>query len=85
MSLLLILTSLAASSIAPVRVTTAPAIDGRLDDAAWTQVPASDSFTQSFPSDGAAASAPTRIRVAYDDRSVYIASSASRRSPASPD
>jgi hypothetical protein len=73
MSLLVILANVVLPSIAPIRVTTAPSIDARLDDAVWTQVPASDSFTQSFPSDGAAASAPTRVRVAYDDRAVYIA------------
>ena len=60
-------------AIAPVRVASAPVIDGRLDDAIWSSVPASDTFTQSFPSDGAPASAPTRVRVAYDDRGVYIA------------
>src|SRR5262245_12353773 len=73
MSLLSILASIALSSLTPARVTTAPMIDGRLDDAVWVHVPASDSFTQSFPTDGAAASAPTRVRVAYDERSVYIA------------
>src|SRR5262245_51059005 len=73
MILLSILASVALPAIAPVRVTMAPSIDGRLDDAVWAQVPASDTFTQSFPADGAAASAPTRIRVAYDDRSVYVA------------
>ncbi|HEX8115123.1 MAG TPA: DUF5916 domain-containing protein [Kofleriaceae bacterium] len=61
------------AAIAPVRVATAPHIDGHLDDAAWTTVPVSDSFTQSFPHDGAAPSDPTRVQVAYDDDNLYIA------------
>jgi hypothetical protein len=39
----------------------------------WTTVPASDSFTQAFPHDGAAPSDPTRVQVAYDDDNLYIA------------
>jgi len=60
-------------AIAPLRVTSAPVIDGRLDDAAWTQLPASDAFTQRFPDDGRPPSAPTHLKVAYDDDSVYFA------------
>ena len=31
----------------------APRVDGHLDDAAWSTIPANDTFTQSFPNDGA--------------------------------
>lgn len=61
------------ASIVPVRIATAPHIDGHLDDAIWTTIPASDAFTQSFPRDGTAPSDPTRVRVAYDDDHLYVA------------
>lgn len=64
---------LLAAALAPVRVQVAPAIDGRLDDAAWIGATASEAFTQKFPRDGAAPSEVTRVRVAYDDDSIYIA------------
>src|SRR5215468_1169827 len=69
------------AAIAPVRVATAPHIDGHLDDAVWTSVPASDSFTQSFPHDGAAPSDPTRVQVGYDDDNLYIAVDCVQHSP----
>lgn len=65
--------SLLLAAIVPVRLTAAPHIDGHLDDKAWTSVPASDAFTQSFPRDGEKPSEPTRVQVAYDDENVYIA------------
>ena len=61
------------ATVVPVRVSTAPQIDGHLDDRAWSTVPASEQFTQSFPHDGDPPSAPTRVQVAYDDESVYVA------------
>jgi hypothetical protein len=61
------------AALVPVRVTTAPHVDGHLDDAAWSTIPANDAFTQSFPNDGAAPSEPTRVQVAYDDETLYIA------------
>ena len=67
------LLALAAAALAPVRVHTAPHVDGTLDDAVWQTVPASDGFTQSFPKDGAPPSEPTRVRVAYDDDNLYVA------------
>src|SRR5689334_2324509 len=69
------------AALAPWRVHTAPAIDGRLDDAAWIGAIASDGFTQTFPHDGAAPSEPTRVRVAYDDDSLYIAIECLQSSP----
>lgn len=64
----------AAAAIAvPVRVSTAPHIDGHLDDPQWTTVRGFDRFTQSFPHDGAPPGETTRFRVAYDDDNIYIA------------
>ncbi|HEU0035364.1 MAG TPA: DUF5916 domain-containing protein [Kofleriaceae bacterium] len=67
------LVPLLVAAIAPVRVDAPPRIDGRLDDAVWARVPASDSFTQTFPHDGEHPTEPTRVQVAYDDDSIYIA------------
>src|SRR5215211_7143979 len=62
-----------AAALTPVRVPHPPTIDGRLDDPIWATVPGSEAFTQQFPDDGAAPAEPTRVRVAYDDDSIYIA------------
>src|SRR5512135_2348400 len=47
-------------------------IDGRLDENVW-QGPAAEGFTQSDPKDGDPSSERTRVWVAYDDASVYVA------------
>jgi hypothetical protein len=60
-------------ALVPVRVDHAPHIDGHLDDVQWTLATASDSFTQSFPHDGAPPTSPTSVRVTYDDDNVYVA------------
>jgi hypothetical protein len=70
-----------AAALAPARVPRAPVIDGRLDDAVWAAVPASDAFTQQFPRDGAPPAAPTRVRVAYDDDSVYVGIECAQAAP----
>ena len=49
-----------------------PTIDGRLDDPAWQDAPAAESFTQKFPDEGHAPSEHTRVRVLYDDDALYI-------------
>jgi hypothetical protein len=54
------------------RTTTPPVLDGRLDDAAWTQAPTTSAFTQKFPAEGSSPSEPTTMRVLYDDDSVYV-------------
>ncbi len=62
-----------AAVLVPLRVQHAPAVDGRLDDPAWQHAVANETFTQKFPSDGVAPTQPTRVRVVYDDDSVYVA------------
>jgi hypothetical protein len=63
-----------------VRTETPPAIDGRLDDAAWTQAPAVTAFTQRDPVEGAPASEATDVRIAYDSEAIYVAARLSDRS-----
>jgi hypothetical protein len=65
--------AVATAALAPVRVHTAPNVDGALDDPVWRTVPVSERFTQSFPHDGDRPSDTTRVRVAYDDDNLYVA------------
>ena len=55
-----------------------PTIDGKLDDPAWRQAPATSAFTQKFPNEGTPPTDPTTVRVLYDDEAVYIAKSQGR-------
>ncbi len=48
-------------------------IDGRLDEAAWSEAPSSDGFTQRDPDDGAPATERTEVRVLLSDDAIYIA------------
>ncbi len=48
-------------------------IDGRLDESVWKTAPASTGFTQHAPDDGAPATEPTEVRVAFDDHALYVA------------
>ncbi len=69
------------AAVIPVRVATAPHIDGHLDDPVWSTIAASDAFTQSFPHDAESPSAPTRIQVAYDDENLYVAIDCEQTAP----
>ena len=54
------------------RVTRAPRIDGRLDDAMWTAVKPLDDLVQRQPLEGAAPTERSEIYIAYDDEALYI-------------
>ena len=47
-------------------------IDGRLDEAAWAQVPAASGFTQEWPLRGQPARQRTEVRLLYDDQFLYV-------------
>lgn len=51
----------------------APAIDGQLTDEAWTLAKTAGGFMQRDPNNGQQMTEATRIRVAYDDRFLYVA------------
>jgi len=55
-----------------VRVTTPPVIDGDLSDAAWQQAPEFTDFTQHDPTDGAAPTMKTSLRIVYDEHAIYF-------------
>ena len=55
------------------RTDSPPVIDGKLDDAVWKETAAIDDFHQTSPTDGAAPTEQTIVRVTYDDEYLYIA------------
>ncbi|MBT8336170.1 MAG: carbohydrate binding family 9 domain-containing protein [Gemmatimonadetes bacterium] len=60
-------------SATALRADAPPIIDGRLDDAIWTEAPVLDGFVQREPIEGRPASERTEVRMAYDDEALYIA------------
>lgn len=54
------------------RASSAPTIDGELDDPAWVGAPRINDFWQRDPDEGAPPRHQTEFRVLYDDRAVYI-------------
>lgn len=61
-----------ANTVSAVRVTRAPLIDGKGDDAVWISAPAVDAFRQWAPRDDAPPSMRTEFRVAYDEHNLYV-------------
>ena len=50
-----------------------PRIDGRLDDAVWSQAPVTDRFFQREPVEGAPPTERTEVRVLFDEDHLYFA------------
>jgi hypothetical protein len=68
-----------AQSLAPTgktlritRTTTAPVIDGKVDDSVWASAALIDDFHQVRPTDGGTPSERTEVRLLYDDDYLYI-------------
>lgn len=57
--------------VSAVRAVSAIAIDGVLDEAAWSTPPATD-FLQRDPIEGVSPTESTEVRVVYDDAALYI-------------
>jgi Domain of unknown function (DUF5916)/Carbohydrate family 9 binding domain-like len=72
MSHLLAQTTPALKSLRAIRTLQSPVLDGKLDEAIWSQAPVADGFTQEFPLRGVPAKQRTEVRVLYDDRYVYV-------------
>jgi hypothetical protein len=49
-----------------------PVLDGRTDDAIWQEATVIDQFLEFQPNEGAEPRFKTEIRIAYDDRNLYI-------------
>ncbi len=56
----------------PQRITTAPTIDGVLDDEVWTQGKWESGFTQFEPNNGQSASQKTEFCILFDDDNIYV-------------
>ncbi len=59
-------------SVAPPRIDTPPKVDGRLDDAIWTNAAKISDFTQERPIEAAPATESTDVYVAYDSQQIYF-------------
>jgi hypothetical protein len=57
-------------------------IDGRLDEAAWQEIPAIIDFTQKEPTEGAPPTDRMEVRFAYDDAAIYVGARMYTRNPA---
>lgn len=58
-----------------------PRVDGRLDEEVWNQVQAIDDMVQNEPDNMQPPTERTVVRVAYDDRYVFVAVQCSMRDP----
>ncbi|SHN09367.1 hypothetical protein SAMN04488057_106184 [Cyclobacterium lianum] len=56
-----------------IKVSEAIAIDGKLDEQIWQEDGWIDEFIQTFPTDTLPAIAETRVKIAYDNKFLYIA------------
>ncbi|MEP7263614.1 MAG: DUF5916 domain-containing protein [Bacteroidota bacterium] len=54
------------------RITSAPRIDGRVDDDCWKDALIASDFITNTPQYGNAASLPTEVKMAFDNNAVYI-------------
>ena len=61
------------SQLEATRVSSAPVIDGVLDESFWPGIPEATGFRQREPMEGSAATEQTVIRIAYDDAMLYVA------------
>src|SRR5688500_18508445 len=55
-----------------VRATQAPVLDGVTTDAAWAAARVIDEFREYEPDEGAVSRFRTEVRIAYDDRNLYV-------------
>ena len=71
----------AADTLRPLRATTPPVIDGRLDEPLWQQAPSASNFKTWLPDYGADLSERTIVYYAYDAENLYFAFRAFDREP----
>lgn len=64
------------------RVSVAPSIDGKLDDAVWQEAQPLAGFVQREPDQGSAASERTEVRILTDGQAIYIGAWLYDRNPA---
>ncbi len=54
------------------RISTAPVINGNLDDSCWLGIPVASDFIQNFPDYGKPSSSKTEVKIIYDNDAIYI-------------
>jgi hypothetical protein len=59
-------------SINATRITEAPKIDGKLDEAVWQNLPVATDFTQTIPYNGRPGTQKTVVKIVYDDEAIYF-------------
>ncbi|HEX2077779.1 MAG TPA: DUF5916 domain-containing protein [Longimicrobium sp.] len=59
----------------------APAVDGRLDDAAWQAAPVLSDFVMKQPVEGGQPTERTEVRFVYDDAALYVAARMHKNDP----
>jgi len=64
-----------------VRVSRAPRIDGRLDDATWSRLTPIADFVQQQPREGQAPTEVTEVFIGYDDEAIYVGARLHRKDP----
>src|SRR5688572_25672144 len=60
------------TGVTATRATTAPAIDGKDDDAVWRDAPPITAFTEWQPNEGKQPRFKTEAKVAYDAANLYV-------------
>ena len=64
-----------------IRVNGGIALDGVLEEAAWSSAPPIEDFIQTLPLEGDPVSERTQVRIVYDDNAVYVGALLADRSP----
>ena len=59
-------------AVAVATRSTAPRVDGKLDDPVWAGATPTRSFRQRDPEEGAEGTEPTEVRVLYDDEALFV-------------
>ncbi len=59
-------------SLAALKISEPPKIDGRLDESIWQQAAIADQFITSAPNVGQASAQRAEIRIAYDNEAIYV-------------
>jgi hypothetical protein len=69
---LLLLPAAVTAQVNAQRAQQPPIIDGRTDDAIWARIPASSDFVAFRPTEGAQPTYRTDLKVAFDDRTLFV-------------
>ena len=69
---LLLLPAALSAQVGAQRAITPPVIDGRDDDAAWARIQPTSDFVAFRPTEGAQPTYRTDLKVAFDDRTLYV-------------